>query len=117
MYGLPEPDEGGYRFMAGYEAGSAELKQAARQMQDGNGQLQQQLSKLGSEVEGVAGSWAGDAHTAFQVLMGRFHEDATKLNDALVQISEQVGLSATEYESQEAQSQSSISNITNALGG
>jgi WXG100 family type VII secretion target len=102
--------------MDGYTTGSAELKTAASQMMDANGQLQQQLSKLASEVEGVAGSWQGQAATAFQNLMTRFHEDANKLNQALVAISDQVGLSADEYTRQEEQSHQSISNITNALG-
>jgi WXG100 family type VII secretion target len=102
--------------MAGYEAGAPELKQAAKQMEDANANLQGQLSKLASEVEGIAGSWRGDAHTAFQTLMGRFAEDAKKLNDSLVQIAEQVSLSSTEYEQQEAQANQSLSQITNILG-
>jgi len=102
--------------MAGYTAGSPELRQAAQQMTSANDDLQQQLSKLASEVEGIAGSWAGDAHTAFQNLMGRFHEDAAKLNQSLVQISDQVGLTAQEYDQQEAQAHQSLSNITNTLG-
>ena len=102
--------------MAGYEAGAPELKQAAKQMESANSDLQQQLSSLASEVEGIAGSWAGEAHTAFQTLMARFHEDAQKLNQALLQISEQVSATSTQYEQQEAQAQSSLSNITNTLG-
>jgi len=102
--------------MDGYEAGSAELKQAARQMEDTNANLMNQLSQLASAVEGIAGSWKGQAHTAFQTLMGRFAEDAKKLNDSLVQIAEQVSLSSDEYDRQEAEAQQSLSQITNVLG-
>jgi ESAT-6 family protein len=103
--------------MDGYAAGSAELKQAAKQMEDSNANLMGQLSQLASSVEGIAGNWQGQAHTAFQTLMGRFAEDAKKLNDSLVQISEQISLSADQYVQQEQQAQESLSQITNTLGG
>lgn len=103
--------------MEGYSAGSPELKTAAGQMESTNTELMGQLSQLASAVEGIAGSWKGQAHTAFQTLMHRYAEDAKKLNDSLVQIAEQVSLSADEYDKQEAEAQQSLSQITNTLGG
>ena len=102
--------------MTGYQAGSAELKKAASQMEQANADLMGQLSQLASSVEGIAGQWAGSAHTAFQTLMGRFAEDAKKLNDSLVQIAEQVSLSSDEYVKQEEEASQSLSQITNTLG-
>lgn len=102
--------------MTGYSAGSPELKQAASQMEQANADLMGQLSQLASSVEGIAGQWAGSAHQAFQTLMGRFAEDAKKLNDSLVQIAEQVSMSADEYVKQEEAASQSLSQITNTLG-
>jgi len=103
--------------MAGYTAGSDQLKQAGKEMESGNAELQGSLAALASTVEGIAGSWSGQAHTAFQTLMHRFADDAKELNNALNSIAEQIAGSATEYEAQEAQAQESISKITGALGG
>lgn len=103
--------------MAGYTTGAPELQAAAKEMESGNADLMQQLSQLASSVEGVSGAWQGAAATAFHSLMARFSEDAKKLNDSLVQISEQVAGSATAYQAQEEQAQQSLSSITNTLGG
>lgn len=102
--------------MAGFQTGSAELLQAAKQMEDTNAQLMSNLSTLASEVEQVASGWSGTAHTAFQNLMTKFHDDASNLNNDLQQIAEAVTGNARAYQQQEDEAQQSISAITNALG-
>ncbi|HVV19935.1 MAG TPA: WXG100 family type VII secretion target [Pseudonocardiaceae bacterium] len=103
--------------MAGYQTGAPELIQAGKQMEDTNEQLMNALKQLDSEVEGVAGAWAGQAHTAFQSLMEKFAGDAKNLNDALNQIAEAIAGSAKAYQQQEEQSAQDVSAIANALNG
>jgi WXG100 family type VII secretion target len=102
--------------MAGYQTGHAELMRAAGDLETGNADLMQQLSQFISAAEGIAGSWQGAAATAFQNLQQRFANDSTTLNNKLLEIAEQVSGTATAYQAQEDAAQSSLSNITNALG-
>lgn len=83
-------------------------------MEDVNSQLQSNLRNIASEVEGVAGAWVGSASSAFQTLMNRFHEDATKLNQDLLQISQAVTGNKTAYVQQEQEQESQMNRI---LGG
>lgn len=103
--------------MAGYETGSEQLRQAARQMEDANVQLQSHLSALANDVAAVQGAWTGQAASAFQTLMEKFQGDAKQLNDSLQNISEQVVGSAQAYDRQEEEANQSVSAITQALGG
>ncbi|HEV2780701.1 MAG TPA: WXG100 family type VII secretion target [Actinophytocola sp.] len=101
--------------MAGYTAGSHELRQAGREMEDANVQLMERMKALAAAVDSV--QWKGQAHTAFVQLMGAFQSDAQRLNDSLVRIAEEISASATEYDRQEQQAQESLSGITAALDG
>jgi len=103
--------------MAGaqFTTGSVEMTAAVSSMQDVNSQLQNNISQLQSEVEGVVGAWGGDAASAFQTLMVKFHEDATKLNNDLMQISEAVEGNRKAYVAQEQEQHSSMTNILNGL--
>jgi WXG100 family type VII secretion target len=101
--------------MAGYTAGSAELRSAAQEMMDKNQNLMDQLKQLAAAVDAV--QWRGAAATAFQTLMTAFSNDANKLNEALMRIAEEIAASATEYDRQEEAAQQSLSGITQALGG
>ena len=103
--------------MAGaqFQTGDAEMTAAVQSMQDVNSQLQSNLQRLASEVEGVVGAWAGQAATAFQTLMGKFQDDAKKLNQDLLQISEAVTGNKNAYVQQEQEQQSAMSQILNGL--
>ena len=103
--------------MAGaqFQTGSAEMTAAVSSMQDINSQLQSNLSQLQSEVEGVIGAWGGQAATAFQTLMSKFHEDSTKLNQDLMQISDAVEGNRKAYVAQEQEQHSAMTNILNGL--
>lgn len=101
--------------MAGkFATGSAEMLQAVSSMESANQALQGNLSRLQSEVEGVAGNWQGTAATAFATLMAKFDEDGKKLNTDLQQIADAVRGNQQAYQAQEDENQSSMTNI---LGG
>lgn len=98
-----------------FTTGSAEMTSAVQSMQEVNQSLQQHLSQLRSEVEGVVGAWGGDAASAFQTLMTKFDEDANKLNTDLMQISEAVEGNRKAYVQQEQEQHSSMTSILNGL--
>ena len=102
--------------MAGaqFTTGNAEMLAAVSNMEQVNQALQGNLRNLQNEVDNVASAWAGQAHTAFQTLMAKFNEDATKLNTNLQQISEAVRSNNQAYQAQEQDQQSSMTQI---LGG
>lgn len=102
--------------MANLATGHAELKKAAGDMMNANGELQGQLSQLATAVDAVQGAWKGDAQIAFTQLMARYQEDAKKLNDSLANIAEAVSGSADIYQQQEEEAARSVSEITQALG-
>lgn len=101
--------------MAGFDVGSVELRQAGQEMVDANENLMQQLQQLAAAVDAVA--WKGQAATAFKSLMTAFNNDAKRLNDALMNMAEQVAGSADAYEAQEQAAQESLTGITQALDG
>lgn len=103
--------------MAGYKTGAPELEKAAKDMEDSNQRLQQNISRLGQVMESTRGAWKGPAAGSFQTLMTRFQEDARKLNESLNRMAESVTGSAQSYRQQEEASQQSLSKLTQALGG
>ncbi|TCP53244.1 WXG100 family type VII secretion target [Tamaricihabitans halophyticus] len=102
--------------MAGFQTGAPELRTAAGEMVNTNTELQGTLRNLANEVQAVSGMWKGQAEAAFQQLMTRFQEDAAKLNESLMNISEAVTGSADAYEQQEEDAAQSVSAIQNMLG-
>jgi WXG100 family type VII secretion target len=103
--------------MAGFKTGAPELRDAAKRMEDTNQALQGNLAKLGGVISSTQGAWKGEAATSFHTLMERFQTDAKKLNESLNQISESVTGTAQAYEQQEQEAQSSLSKLTQTLGG
>lgn len=101
--------------MDGFQAGSDQLRQAGKELEDTNVQLMGQLRQLAAAVDAV--DWKGSAQVAFTTLMTNFSADAQKLNDSLVRIAEEIAGSATEYDAQEAAAQQNLSAITASLDG
>lgn len=76
---------------------AATMAQASSRVSDVNTQIGSELRTLFSAVEAVQAHWTGSAAASFQSLMTRWNEDSNKLNQALAQISEQIGASGTAY--------------------
>jgi WXG100 family type VII secretion target len=93
-----------------------ELDALAKHIADVNDATQGTLRQVGSTVDTLAGTWKGSAATAFGNLMTRFHEDATKVQEALMAIAEQISSSADVYARNEADQEGSMSGIANRLG-
>ena len=103
--------------MAGYETGSQELFDAAKDIVSTNNNVQGVLGQLGGTIDGLSSAWAGGAAIAFNKLMERFREDADKLQKALLDIADQMDGSAQTYVQQEEEQAQEMSAITNRLGG
>jgi WXG100 family type VII secretion target len=63
-----------------------------------NDQVQAELSRLQSTVDGVAGVWRGDAQAAFAQLMVRWNDSARELRTALTSISENIRANARGFQ-------------------
>ena len=101
--------------MAGqFTTGSQEMLAAVTSMESVNQALQGNLKNLSGEVESVAAAWKGTAASAFQSLMAKFNEDATKLNTDLQQIADAVRGNQQAYQASEDEQHSTMTQI---LGG
>lgn len=87
------------------------MQQASRHVYEVNQQVQGQLSNLLTRLEPLMGAWKGGAATSFDNLKQRWHDNATKLNEALRSIGDGLGQSEQTYQTQEA---TNVQNISRA---
>ena len=74
----------------------------AGRVDDTNNEVQGELKRLRGVVDGLRGSWAGQAQASFDGLMVRWEESATKLSGALSSISENIRSNASSFSNIEA---------------
>jgi len=81
---------------------SEELHSLSGQVASGSVSIQDQLSRMASEVTGVVGGeWQGVASSQFNTLWDEWQRSAAGLKDALDGISRLLGNAATQYQSTE----------------
>jgi WXG100 family type VII secretion target len=103
--------------MAGmYRTTPEEMQRAATQVRRTNEQIQARLAQLRNQLAPLAGSWKGEAATAFTALMARWNDDARQLGQALEGIGEAISVSGRGYQQAEQSHAQSMSSITSALG-
>ena len=101
---------------AGYGATPEQMQRAAQHVLQVNDQVQSQLAGLRNQLAPLAGTWRGEASTAFQGLMARWDGDARALNEALRGIGEAIGGTGRSYQAAEERQSQSMSSIRSALG-
>jgi WXG100 family type VII secretion target len=101
---------------SGYGTSIDAMTKAAAHVEQVTQELNGELNTLRGVIDQVGGNWVGRAATAFNQLMERFNEDATKLNQALSSIHEALASNTKSYNASEEQNAQSLSNITAALG-
>lgn len=69
----------------------------SQRIQDIKQGMQGHMSTLQSQLAPLAGTWRGQGSMAFQQLMARWNEDATRINTALDEIAAKVGQSGRNY--------------------
>jgi len=88
----------------------------SQRVRDVNEQIQSTLNGLRDRLEPLKGTWKGSAAASFQQLEDRWHEDATRLNGALIGIADSLKQAHGSYTSAESEVGQSISTITSRLG-
>lgn len=103
--------------MAGNSFGTTfdEMNKAAQAVQQTVQEIQSEQRSLMSALEPIATQWKGQASSAFQQLISRFNEDATKLVQALDAIGQALGANTKNYSAVEEQNNSSISKLLSGL--
>lgn len=94
--------------MTGFSTQTAQMSQAASQVDDVNARITSLLSSLFAEVESVQSHWQGQASTQFQSLMTRWNDDTKKLNVALRGISEELAASGKSYSAQDEANEQAV---------
>jgi len=103
--------------MAGaYTTDAQTMQKAAQQVQQVSEEINGELNSLMSNLEPVAASWKGNAASAFQQLMERWQQDATKLHQALADIAQMLDSTNKTYSQAEENNSSQIGAILRGLG-
>jgi WXG100 family type VII secretion target len=97
--------------MTQFDTTPAYLHQVAGDTRTTAGTIGGQLSSLMTYCQSLNGPWMGDTEIAFQDLMVRFRNNANALNEALVNIAQELDQNATNYEEGEHSNQLQVVNI------
>jgi WXG100 family type VII secretion target len=92
------------------------MEAASRHVYEVNAQIQATLSSLLARLDPLMNTWQGSAATSFQVLKQRWHEDATKLNQALRGIGDGLVANTRNYATTEETNQQGFGSISSRLG-
>lgn len=87
----------------------------AGRVDDTNNQVQGELGRLRGVVDGVRGSWTGQAQSSFDNLMVRWNNSARELQEALQAISDNIRSNARSFENVEASNATAFSNVGGGL--
>ena len=101
--------------MSGIEVNAATLHGAANDVRATRAEVDGELKTLLGVVQDLGAGWQGDASTGFQNLMGRWHQDATKLLHAMDEIADLLDKSGTVHTSNDQQQQDALNRIHQAL--
>jgi WXG100 family type VII secretion target len=88
---------------------------AASRVFDVNERVQTQLASLLRRLDPLMGAWQGPAATSLQVLKDRWHDNATRLNQALRGIGEGLVRARQNYASSEEANQRGFTAIAGNL--
>lgn len=87
----------------------------AGRVDETNSQVQGELSRLQSVVDGVRSSWSGSAQASFDQLMARWNTSAKQLQEALSSISETIRGNARSFDAAEADNAQSFASVSGGL--
>lgn len=101
---------------ASFETDMPTMEVAAGHVFEVNDAIQGQLAGLLQRLDPLMASWQGGAATSFHALKDRWHENATRLNQALRGIGEGLAQSQRTYRSSEEANEQDFAGITGHLG-
>ena len=91
------------------------MEAASRHVYEVNEAIQAQLGELQHRLEPLLGTWQGAAAASFHALKDRWHEQATRLNDALRGIGDGLVQAQRNYASSEDANQQGFTVVTGDL--
>src|SRR5690606_15286828 len=97
------------------QADAATIHAAAKDTLNAKQVAEGELSKLRSEVSGLAPLWTGAAGTSFQNVMTRWDESTRKLIDAMEGIADMLNIAGTEITATDEEGQASLNKFDSAL--
>ena len=100
--------------MFGTETGTMDV--AANHVDTVSNDVQGELAALKNRLTAVQGAWVGEAKTAFDNLMMRWDEDASKLRVALGDIATNIRTNGAQYSAEQADHVTAINNAGNSGG-
>lgn len=84
-----------------FASDSSQMVTTAGDVDGVNAEVKGQLTRLQGTVEGLAGSWVGEAKNSFDNLMVRWDEAASKLSEALTEIAENIRDNSSHFDTGE----------------
>jgi WXG100 family type VII secretion target len=93
------------------------MRAVSQRIQDIKQGMQGHMSTLQSQLAPLAGTWRGQGSTAFQALMARWTEDATRINTALDEIAQKVGQSGRAYAASDEDNHQAFAQLGGSAGG
>ncbi|MCL2455869.1 MAG: WXG100 family type VII secretion target [Micrococcales bacterium] len=93
----------------GAEAGALQKGQDA--VVAARGSIASRLTNVRNEVEQLRAYWTGEAAVSFDAMMRQFDENATRVNNALNNLADGLGATATDQARNLEEQQATISNL------
>lgn len=101
----------------GFTGDPAQFADAHQKVDSTKLSMDQNLTRLASEIEATQAGWDGPAAKVFQEVMDAFGQKSKKLNQALEDIANMLKSSGVQYETQDQDVQQQVSSLQAALEG
>ncbi len=97
-------------------AADGAIKQGADVVARTRSELRSELSALEGKLSGIGSHWQGQGAVAFNQLMGRWRDDASKIVAALDEFEQNLLTSQSTYSASDETQQSTFSRLSGRLG-
>lgn len=94
----------------------ADLQAASAHVKQVRDEVHSELNMLMGQMDTMTARWQGRARIAFQRVQVKWHEDSTRLNEALSHIADAIAVSKGAYQAHDEAAEQSMNTIANALG-
>ena len=92
------------------------LKRGAEAVNTAKSGIDEQVKKVRTELDQVAGFWTGAAAGSYTQLLGRWNDETTKLNQVLVELEDALRGTERDQAASEESHQQTISGLSSILG-
>lgn len=92
------------------------LKQGAQAVSQSRTELKSELNSLEGKLASIGSGWTGQGAVAFNQLMTRWREDATKMVSALDEFEQNLNASGVSYDTSDDQQSAGLNALTARLG-